>query len=71
MDASRTYGISGTGLDREPDWTAPWEHLAEESRTRSLLEASAAPAGDDIFVAPTWIDRTDLRTYPPAYGEPG
>ncbi|WP_256986880.1 hypothetical protein [Streptomyces sp. BR123] len=38
----------------------PWEHLAEESRTWSLLEASEAPVGDNIFVAPTWIDRTDL-----------
>ncbi|MGZ3101204.1 HEAT repeat domain-containing protein [Streptomyces sp. H72] len=37
-----------------------WEHLVEESRTWSLLEASEAPGGDNIFVAPTWIDRTDL-----------
>ncbi|MCX4764726.1 HEAT repeat domain-containing protein [Streptomyces sp. NBC_01275] len=60
VDAGRTYGVSGTGLDWELDWTAPWEHLVEESRTWSLLEASEAPAGDNIFVAPTWIDRTDL-----------
>ncbi|MFJ3998254.1 HEAT repeat domain-containing protein [Streptomyces parvus] len=60
VDADRTYGISGTGLDWELNWTAPWEHLVEESRTWSLLEASEAPAGDNIFVAPTWIDRTDL-----------
>ncbi|MDX3570219.1 HEAT repeat domain-containing protein [Streptomyces sp. ID05-47C] len=59
-DAGRTYGVSGTGLDWELDWTAPWEHLVEESCTWSLLEASEAPAGDNIFVAPTWIDRTDL-----------
>ncbi|MFE3943151.1 hypothetical protein ACFXPV_14950 [Streptomyces sp. NPDC059118] len=32
-DASRTYGVSGTGLDWEPDWPEPWEHLVEESRT--------------------------------------
>ncbi|MGA5191995.1 HEAT repeat domain-containing protein [Streptomyces exfoliatus] len=61
VDAGRTYDVSSyTGLDWELDWTAPWEHLVEESRTWSLLEASEAPAGDDIFVAPTWIDRTDL-----------
>lgn len=60
VDASRTYGISGTGLDWELGWTAPWEHLVEESRTWSLLEASEAPVGDNISVAPTWIDRTDL-----------
>ncbi|MFE9924673.1 hypothetical protein ACFYQA_24745 [Streptomyces sp. NPDC005774] len=24
VDASRAYGVSGTGLDRELDWTAPW-----------------------------------------------
>ncbi|XES00789.1 hypothetical protein HEP87_33935 [Streptomyces sp. S1D4-11] len=59
-DAGRAYGISGTGLDWELDWTAPWEHLVEESRTWSLLEASEAPVGDNILVAPTWIDRTDL-----------
>ncbi|MGW1351954.1 HEAT repeat domain-containing protein [Streptomyces sp. NPDC002409] len=60
VDADGTYGISGTGLDWELDWTAPWEHLVEESRTWSLLEAAEAPTGDNIFVAPTWIDRTDL-----------
>ncbi|OKK11524.1 HEAT repeat domain-containing protein [Streptomyces sp. CB02400] len=60
VDASGTYGVSGPNLDWELDWTAPWEHLVEESRTWSLLEASEAPAGDSIFVAPTWIDRTDL-----------
>ncbi|MER6613869.1 HEAT repeat domain-containing protein [Streptomyces xantholiticus] len=61
VDADRTYGVSDTGLDWELDWTAPWEHLVEESRTWSLLEASEAPAGDNIFVVPTWIDRTDLH----------
>ncbi|MFE7619218.1 hypothetical protein [Streptomyces sp. NPDC057496] len=55
VDASRTYGISGPGLDWELDWTAPWEHLVEESRAWSLLEASEAPVGDNIFVAPTCI----------------
>ncbi|MEU2127253.1 HEAT repeat domain-containing protein [Streptomyces sp. NPDC018352] len=60
VDAGRTYGISDTGLDWELDWTAPWEHLVEESHTWSLLEASEAPTGSNIFVAPTWIDRTDL-----------
>ncbi|MER6102246.1 hypothetical protein ABT115_07880 [Streptomyces sp. NPDC001832] len=54
VDAGRTYGVSGTGLDWELDWTEPWEHLVEESRTWPLLEASEAPAG--IIVAPTWID---------------
>ncbi|MFJ3900849.1 hypothetical protein [Streptomyces sp. NPDC090025] len=53
MGASRTYVISGTDLDWEPEWTAPWEHLVEESRTWPLLGASAsAPTGDNIFVAP-------------------
>lgn len=60
VDAGRTYGISGTAVDWELDWAAPWEHLVDEARTCSLLEASEAPVGDDIFVAPTWIDRTDL-----------
>ncbi|MFF7179437.1 HEAT repeat domain-containing protein [Streptomyces sp. NPDC008121] len=60
VDASGTYGVSGPGLDWELDWTAPWEQLVEESRTWSLLEASEAPVGDNIFVAPTWIDHTDL-----------
>ncbi|MGV9338560.1 HEAT repeat domain-containing protein [Streptomyces sp. NPDC003688] len=60
VDAGHTYGVSGTAPDWELDWTAPWEHLVEESRTWSLLEASEAPVGDNIFVAPTWIDRTDL-----------
>ncbi|WP_342746937.1 CPCC family cysteine-rich protein [Streptomyces aidingensis] len=40
VDAGRTDGVHGPGLDREVDWTAPWEHLVEESRTWSLLEAS-------------------------------
>lgn len=61
VDADRTYGVSGTGLDWELDWTTPWQHLVEESRTWSLLEASEAPVGDNIFVAPIWIDRTDLH----------
>ncbi|TKT02558.1 HEAT repeat domain-containing protein [Streptomyces lasalocidi] len=60
VDAGRTYGIPGPGLEWELDWTAPWDHLVEESRAWSLLEASEAPAGDDVFVALTWIDRTDL-----------
>ncbi|WP_340376411.1 HEAT repeat domain-containing protein [Streptomyces sp. SS7] len=60
VDAGRTYGVSGTGLDWELDWTTPWEQLVEESRTWSLLEASESPTGDDIFVALAWIDRTDL-----------
>jgi hypothetical protein len=60
VDAGRTYGISGPSLDWELDWTAPWEHLVEESRTWSLLEISEAPAGSNIFIALTWIDRTDL-----------
>ncbi|MEW2324152.1 HEAT repeat domain-containing protein [Streptomyces griseoincarnatus] len=61
VDAGSTYGISGPALGWELDWTASWEHLVEESRIWSLLEASEAPAGDDVFVAPTWIDRTDLH----------
>ncbi|GEC05840.1 hypothetical protein SSP24_34950 [Streptomyces spinoverrucosus] len=46
---------------RDLDWTAPWEYLVEEARTWSLLEATEAPFGDNIFVAPTWIDRADLH----------
>ncbi|MGA5280382.1 HEAT repeat domain-containing protein [Streptomyces griseoincarnatus] len=61
VDAGSTYGISGPALGWELDWTASWEHLVEESRIWSLLEASEAPADDNIFVAPTWIDRTDLH----------
>jgi hypothetical protein len=60
VDAGRTYGVPGPGPDWELDWTAPWEHLVEESRTWSLLEASEAPTDSNIFFAPTWIDRTDL-----------
>ncbi|WP_234021814.1 MULTISPECIES: hypothetical protein [unclassified Streptomyces] len=51
--------LRGPG-SREPLLVA-WEHLVEESRTWSLLEASEAPVGDDVFVAPTWVDRTDLH----------
>ncbi|MEU8772660.1 HEAT repeat domain-containing protein [Streptomyces sp. NPDC048606] len=61
VTAGRAYDLSGTSLDRELDWDAPWEHLVEESRTWSLLEASEAPIGDDVLVAPTWIDRSDLH----------
>ncbi|MGW1867817.1 HEAT repeat domain-containing protein [Streptomyces mauvecolor] len=61
VDAGHTYGVSGTGLDWQLDWTAPWEHLVEEARAWSLLEATEAPVADNIFVAPTWIDRTDLH----------
>ncbi|MEU2877474.1 HEAT repeat domain-containing protein [Streptomyces sp. NPDC007070] len=61
LERATPYGVSGPGLDWEPDWTAPSEHLVEESRAWSLLEASEAPVGDDVFVAPTWIDRTDLH----------
>ncbi|WP_405449330.1 HEAT repeat domain-containing protein [Streptomyces erythrochromogenes] len=60
VDAGRTYCVSGPGLDWQLDWRAPWEHLVEEARAWSLLEATEAPVGEDIFVAPTWIDRTDL-----------
>lgn len=45
----------GTRLDRAlgaPGRRVP--HLV-------LLEAPEAPVGDNIFVAPTWIDRTDLN----------
>ncbi|MCF2538686.1 hypothetical protein K6168_23930 [Streptomyces sp. FB2] len=61
VGTGRAYGVPGPGLGWELDWTAPWEHLVEESRTWSLLEASEAPAGDGIFVAPAWIDRSDLH----------
>ncbi|MFE7097771.1 HEAT repeat domain-containing protein [Streptomyces erythrochromogenes] len=37
VDADRTYGVSGSGLDWQLDWTAPWEHLVEEARAGSLL----------------------------------
>ncbi|MFD7558069.1 hypothetical protein ACFV9E_26440 [Streptomyces sp. NPDC059835] len=61
VGAGRTCGVSDTDLDWKLDWTAHWEHLVEACRTWSLLEASEAPIGDDIFVTPTWIDRTDLH----------
>ncbi|MFF2061049.1 HEAT repeat domain-containing protein [Streptomyces sp. NPDC058200] len=60
-DGERTYGISGAGLDWQPDWTAPWEDLVEEARAWALLEATEAPVAENIFVSPTWIDRTDLH----------
>ncbi|GAA5207139.1 hypothetical protein GCM10023323_21440 [Streptomyces thinghirensis] len=44
VDAGRAYGVSGPGLDWELDWTAPWEHLVDESRAWSPLEASEAPS---------------------------
>ncbi|MCP3759199.1 HEAT repeat domain-containing protein [Streptomyces sp. TBY4] len=59
--AGTAYGLSATTPDWEHDWTKPWEHLVEEARTWSLLEAAEAPVGDDVFVTPTWIDRTDLH----------
>ncbi|MEU2602049.1 MULTISPECIES: HEAT repeat domain-containing protein [Streptomyces] len=61
VDAGRAYGIPGTGLDWELDWAAPWEHLVEEARMWSLLEAAEVPVRDSIFVVPLWIDRTDLH----------
>lgn len=61
VDGGRTYGTPGTGLDWELDWTAAARELVEEARTWSLLEASEAPVGGNIFVAITWIDRTDLH----------
>ncbi|WP_030747165.1 HEAT repeat domain-containing protein [Streptomyces griseus] len=60
VDAGRTYSISGTALDWGLDLTAPREHLVEESRSWPPPEASEAP-GSTVSVAPTWIDRTDLR----------
>ncbi|MFJ3169426.1 hypothetical protein ACIPJK_01460 [Streptomyces roseus] len=61
-DAGRTYCVSGVGLDWQLDWSAPWEHLVEEARAWSLLEATEAPVGEDIFVSPTWIDTADLHS---------
>ncbi|MFJ7202140.1 HEAT repeat domain-containing protein [Streptomyces sp. NPDC098789] len=61
VDAGHTYSVSGAGLDWQLDWAAPWEHLVEEARAWSLLEATEAPVGDHVFVAPTWIDRADLH----------
>ncbi|MER6312867.1 HEAT repeat domain-containing protein [Streptomyces sp. NPDC001581] len=61
VDAGRTYYVSGAGLDWQLDWSAPWDHLVEEARAWSLLEATEAPFGEDVFVAPTWIDRSDLH----------
>ncbi|MFJ4343412.1 CPCC family cysteine-rich protein [Streptomyces sp. NPDC088915] len=61
VDTGRTCGISGPAPAWELDWTAPWGHLVEESRSWSLLEASEAPTDDNVFVAPTWIDRADLH----------
>jgi hypothetical protein len=60
VDAGRTYGVSGPGLDWELDWTTPWEHLVAESRAWSLLEASEAPQATTSS-SPPRIDRTDLR----------
>lgn len=39
-------------LDWELDGTAPWERLVEEARAWSLIEATEAPVGENIFVAP-------------------
>ncbi|WP_405665258.1 HEAT repeat domain-containing protein [Streptomyces sp. NBC_01166] len=61
VEGERTYYVSYTGPDWQVDWAAPWEELVEETRTHSLLEATEAPVGKDIFVTPTWIDRTDLH----------
>ncbi|MGW5235589.1 HEAT repeat domain-containing protein [Streptomyces nodosus] len=60
VNGGSTRRVANPGPDWGLDWTAPWEHLVEEARTWSLLEASEAPTGNDTFVAPTWIDRTDL-----------
>ncbi|MFI6152174.1 HEAT repeat domain-containing protein [Kitasatospora sp. NPDC051170] len=61
LEGEHTYGISGTSLDWQLDWTAPWEDLVEEARGWSLLEATEAPVGENVFVSPTWIDYTDLH----------
>ncbi|MDX3054228.1 HEAT repeat domain-containing protein [Streptomyces sp. NE06-03E] len=60
VDAGRTYGISDNGLDWQLDWNAPWERLVEEARSWSIMQATEATVGRNIFAAPTWIDRTDL-----------
>ncbi|MEU9702675.1 HEAT repeat domain-containing protein [Streptomyces sp. NPDC047981] len=52
VNAGRTYGVSGPVLDWELVWTAPWEHLVEESRTLVPTGSLRSPAGDNIFVAP-------------------
>ncbi|MFJ9852648.1 HEAT repeat domain-containing protein [Streptomyces sp. NPDC101150] len=61
VEGKKTYGISATGLQWELDWTAPWERLVEEARTWSLLEAAEAPAGENVFAYPAWIDRSDFQ----------
>ncbi|MCX4715742.1 HEAT repeat domain-containing protein [Streptomyces virginiae] len=60
VDDGGTRWVRGPGLDRELDWTAPWERLVAQAREWSLLEATEAPVGDDVFVVPEWIDRSDL-----------
>ncbi|WP_392972704.1 hypothetical protein [Streptomyces sp. LN245] len=61
VDAGGTYYVSHTAPDWGLDWTTDWERLVEEARTCSLLEATEAPVGDNIFVDPVWIDRNDLN----------
>ncbi|MFE5862474.1 hypothetical protein ACFQ77_18255 [Streptomyces virginiae] len=56
----RPRWVRGPGLDRELDWTAPWEQLVAQAREWSPLEATEAPVGGDVFVVPEWIDRSDL-----------
>ena len=60
VDDGGTRWVRGPGLDWELDWTAPWERLVAQAREWSLLEATEAPVGDDVFVVPEWIDRSDL-----------
>ncbi|MFJ9418778.1 hypothetical protein ACIRPT_32165 [Streptomyces sp. NPDC101227] len=61
VEGKKTYGISATSPQWELDWTAPWERLVEEARTWSLLEAAEAPAGENVFAYPAWIDRSDFQ----------
>ncbi|WP_392839823.1 HEAT repeat domain-containing protein [Streptomyces sp. LN500] len=60
VDGDSTHGISGPKLDWQLDWKAPWPELVESARG-ALLEATEAPADENIVVTIEWIDHTDLR----------
>ncbi|NEC87441.1 HEAT repeat domain-containing protein [Streptomyces sp. SID12501] len=60
-DGDSTCLVSGPELDRQLDWTAPWPELVESAREWALLEATEAPAGENIVVTIEWIDHTDLH----------
>ncbi|MFI9099538.1 hypothetical protein ACIGXA_03365 [Streptomyces fildesensis] len=62
LPGGQTHWISGLSLDWQ---LGPWDYLVAEARAWSLLVATEGRGGENAFVSPTWIDRTDLPPLEP------